>query len=82
MSLIDFTRHDRGAIPVLHFRGEFEASDPGGSRHVLLYWADDGGDLTLETADGTPITRIDKGHYHLARPHRVVELTCDDPDAP
>lgn len=62
--------------------GEFVAVDPDGTRHVIRAWSDDGGAVTLETADGKPVERVEKGHYHLARQHQTVELTSDDPNAP
>ncbi|MDB5312864.1 MAG: hypothetical protein JWO38_7066 [Gemmataceae bacterium] len=67
---------------MLHDRGEFAATDADGTRYVLRSWTDDGGDVTVETADGKPVKRVEKGHYHLGRRHQTVELTSDDPNAP
>jgi hypothetical protein len=66
---------------MLYFLGEFIASDPAGVRYVLFAWTDDGGDVTVETADGKPVTPVEKGRFHLARRGRDVTLTSDDPNA-
>lgn len=58
--------------------GEFVAVDPNGATHVIRAWADDDGAITLETADGRPVVRVEKGRYELA----AATLTSDDPNAP
>ena len=61
--------------------GEFVAIDPDGARHVIRAWADDDGAVTLETADGKPVERLEKGRYRLVRQFETVELTSNDPNA-
>ena len=67
---------------MLHDPREFAACGPDRTRYVLRSWADDGGDVTVETADGRSVERVEKGRYHLTHQTQTVELTSDDPDAP
>jgi hypothetical protein len=67
---------------MLRFRGQFLASAPDGVRYTLVWWAEDGGVLTVETCTGEPVVRVGSGRYQLSRPNLLVELVAEDPTAP
>jgi hypothetical protein len=73
-------------------RKSFVAREPGGTSHIIRVFVDIldvtdtggpgtiDGQISLQTTDGTPVIRIDKGRYKTLGSD--VEFTSTDPNAP